>query len=251
MLRLQSLLLFSLILAFVLPGRQLVGQEKQKWNEKGPAYTEPPKDDASYPLMGEFIGVLKPRDGESELLGLQIRSIGNDQFDAIAFLGGLPGQKNHRPEPIPMIGKRSGEFVVLSGGPWAVIVEKNVCRLIDRQGNKAGQLKRIRRKSPTLYASPPDGAIVLFDGTGTDQFVKAEMTPDGLLKEGADVKPMFQDFNLHIEFQLPYMPQAIGQNRANSGLYLQGRYECQVLDSFAQSIKINGCGRCTDSKLPI
>ncbi len=60
--------------------------------------------------------------------------------------------------------------------------------------------------------------------------------------EGADLKPMFQDFNLHVEFRLPYMPEADGQARANSGLYLQSRYECQVLDSFALDPVFNGCG---------
>ena len=68
------------------------------------------------------------------------------------------------------------------------------------------------------------------------------MTADGLLMEGADLKPMFQDFNLHVEFRLPYMPAAQGQARANSGLYLQSRYELQVLDSFAELPSDNGIG---------
>ena len=93
-----------------------------------------------------------------------------------------------------------------------------------------------------MHSPAPEGAVVLFDGTGTDQFTTAEMTDDGLLMEGADVKPMFQDFNLHVEFRLPYMPYADGQQRGNSGLYLQSRYECQVLDSFALIPKIDGLG---------
>ena len=63
--------------------------------------------------------------------------------------------------------------------------------------------------------------------------VVEEDTSPAFLLEGADVRPMFQDFNLHVEFRLPYMPSAQGQSRGNSGLYLQSRYECQVLDSFA------------------
>jgi len=93
-----------------------------------------------------------------------------------------------------------------------------------------------------MHSPAPEGAVVLFDGTGTDQFTTAEMTSDDLLMEGADVKPMFQDFNLHVEFRLPYMPYADGQQRGNSGLYLQSRYECQVLDSFALIPKIDGLG---------
>ena len=93
-----------------------------------------------------------------------------------------------------------------------------------------------------MGAKPPAGAIVLFDGTGTEQFTEARMTEDGLLMEGADLKPMFQDFNLHLEFMLPFMPAARDQGRANSGVYLQSRYEVQVLDSFAMEPRTNGCG---------
>ena len=211
-------------------------------NNKGPAFTEPPKGDWNYQLMGEFVGEIMPADGEQEMLGLQIRSIGGGKFDAQSFLGGLPGQEKHQPEPMQMIGQRSDEFVVLSGGPWVIIVEKDSCLLLDRKGNKVGKLDRLDRKSPTLGARPPEGASVLFDGTNIDQFDNAQMTKDGLLMEGATIKPMFQDFNLHVEFRLPYMPQADGQSRGNSGLYLQGRYECQVLDSFALDPLYNGLG---------
>jgi hypothetical protein len=39
------------------------------------------------------------------------------------------------------------------------------------------------------------------------------------------------DFKLHVEFRVPYMPKATGQARGNSGVYVQGRYEVQVLDT--------------------
>ena len=211
--------------------------------------TEPPKDDMNYLLMGEFIGEISV-DGQQQRLGLQIRPIGGDQFDAVSFIGGLPGQEQHEPDPIRMIGKRNEDFTVLSGGPWAIFVERDSCLILDRKGEKLGQLKRIERTSPTLGARPPEDAIVLFNGQDTEQFIRAEMTEDGLLKEGADVKPMFQDFNLHVEFRLPYMPNASGQSRGNSGLYLQSRYECQVLDSFAQDPVFNGCGALYKFRAP-
>lgn len=210
-------------------------------SEKGPAYTAPPKGDASFPLMGEFVGRIKSEDSALQL-GLQIRAIKDNRFEAIAFRGGLPGQPKFNPEPIHMIGQRSSDFVILSGGPWAIFVEKNNCRVVDRTGKEIGKLKRIRRSSPTLFSPAPEGAIVLFDGTNTKQFTTAKMTDSGLLMEGANLKPMFQDFHLHVEFRLPYMPMADSQQRGNSGLYLQSRYECQILDSFATPPVFNGMG---------
>lgn len=217
---------------------------------KGPAYTEPPKDDANFVLMGEFVGPISVGENEYQPLGLQIRAIGDDNFEAVSFIGGLPGEKKHKPEAVKMIGRRSGDFVVLSGGPWAIFVEKDRCLIIDREGKKVGQLDRIERSSPTLGAQPPQGAVVLFDGSNVDHFSNAQMTKDGLLMEGADLKPMFQDFDLHVEFRLPYMPIAQGQSRANSGLYLQSRYECQVLDSFTLDRMVNGLGALYQFRKP-
>lgn len=219
--------------------------------EKGRAYTERPKGDLNFELMGEFIGpIATDKENKYESLGLQIRPLANDSFQAIAYFGGLPGQKTYRQKMTKMIGRRSGDFLILSGGPWAIFVEKDGCLIVDRTGKSLGRLERIERVSPTMGAQAPAGAVVMFDGTGVDQFENAEMTKDGLLTEGSDFKPMFQDFNLHVEFRLPYMPQADGQQRGNSGLYLQSRYECQVLDSFGTEPMINGIGALYQMKKP-
>ena len=149
-----------------------------------------------------------------------------------------------------LIGQRSGDTLVLSGGPWAIFADSRGCTLIDKEGKLLGRLERIRRLSPTLGATPPEGAMVLFDGTNTEQFSTAAMTEDGLLKQGADVKQMFQDFNLHVEFRLPFMPEQQDQARGNSGCYLQSRYELQILDSFALLPVFNGCSSIYRTKSP-
>lgn len=211
--------------------------------------TDPPVGDDNYNLLGEFVGEIEAN-GVRASLGLQVRPMGEDRFEARQYTGGLPGQEKFINESQPLVGLRSGDFLILSGGPWAVIVEKDKCLVMDREGKRLGTLQRIERSSPTLGAKPPEGAVVIFDGKGTEQFSVGEMTADGLLLPGSDVKPMFQDFNMHVEFRLPYMPSKSGQERGNSGCYLQSRYEVQVLDSFSEAPTFNGCSSLYRQKAP-
>ncbi|WP_230627403.1 3-keto-disaccharide hydrolase [Roseiconus lacunae] len=222
----------------------------QENNGKGPAYTEPPQDDANYHLMGEFAGRLKQGENKGQTLAIQIRPTKGDQFQAIAFFGGLPGQDGHETQEMRLIGLRSGDNVVLSGGPWGIFVDPKGCNIVASSGKLLGRLKRVNRVSRTLGAQPPKDAVVIFDGQSVDNFVGGEMTENGLLKEGALISPMFQDFDMHVEFRLPYMPLADGQQRGNSGLYLQSRYECQVLDSFGTEKMFNGLGALYRMKAP-
>jgi hypothetical protein len=99
---------------------------------------------------------------------------------------------------------------------------------------------------------PPSGAQVLMDGKSLSGWVsiKGGEAP-WLVKDGevecapgkGDImtKEKFgPDFQLHVEFWLPLMEKATGQGRANSGVYLQGRYEIQVLDSYMNETYQNG-----------
>jgi hypothetical protein len=101
---------------------------------------------------------------------------------------------------------------------------------------------------------PPEGAVVLFDGKSLDNWVKTdgkgrptwELLPGGVAQvRGGNIitKEKFGgDFKLHVEFRVPYMPKASGQGRGNSGVYVQGRYEVQVLDSYGLKPQNNDCG---------
>jgi hypothetical protein len=59
---------------------------------------------------------------------------------------------------------------------------------------------------------------------------------------GIMTRQRFAAHKIHIEFRLPFMPEARGQARANSGVFAQGRYEVQVLDSYGLEGKDNECG---------
>ena len=86
----------------------------------------------------------------------------------------------------------------------------------------------------------PSDAIVLFDGTNLNSWLPTrqvwkvengyfEVSPDsGDLR----TKEKFGDVQLHVEWAAPAQVRGDSQNRGNSGIFLQGRYEVQVLDSF-------------------
>ncbi|MGI6742330.1 MAG: 3-keto-disaccharide hydrolase [Eubacteriales bacterium] len=85
--------------------------------------------------------------------------------------------------------------------------------------------------------------IILFDGGNIDSFVcrdgskhnwKVEFGTMTVVPGSGDVvsKEIFGDAQIHVEFRLPYMREHHGQSRANSGVYIHGCYEVQVLDSY-------------------
>lgn len=104
----------------------------------------------------------------------------------------------------------------------------------------------------TLGARPPEGAVVLlghqFDGwVGNGGEPATWPFTDGILAVGPGqgnihTAAKFGSGQLHLEFNVPLMPDARGQARGNSGVYLQGRYEVQVLDSHGLDSKDNDCG---------
>ncbi len=103
-----------------------------------------------------------------------------------------------------------------------------------------------------LGAHPPEGAVVLFDGKSLEGWVKLDgKTPAGWpVHEGVFTvsrgnimtQKRFGDFRLHLEFNVPYMPNRHGQGRGNSGVYLTGNHELQILDSYKLKPQNNDCG---------
>ena len=111
-------------------------------------------------------------------------------------------------------------------------IANGVLTVYDGNGAELTKMKKQERKSPTLGAKPPQGAIVLFDGSDVDEFENGRLIDGKYLgATSCFTKRKFNDHRLHVEFRTPYMPTANGQARGNSGVYMQSRYELQVLDS--------------------
>lgn len=207
--------------------------------------SDPANVDEDFAFQGEYAGLVLPDDGRSSLyrrVGVQVVALGGGKFDAVYHDFGLPGAGWDKTKRVKLSGVRADGKLELKGEGFSAVVEDRHLLLKSGNGNTLGRFPKVVRKSPTLGLKPPSNAIVLFDGSSTDEFYNGKMTEDGLLKEGADFKQMFTDFRLHVEFRLPYMPESRGQKRGNSGIYLQSRYEVQVLDSFGLEGAFNQCG---------
>jgi len=103
---------------------------------------------------------------------------------------------------------------------------------------------------PGEGTQPPSDAIVLFDGRNLSQWKGAEggdakwVVKDGVATVNGTgsirTKEEFGDVQLHVEWATPSEVKGDGQGRGNSGVYLQGRYEIQVLDSYNNKTYFNG-----------
>jgi hypothetical protein len=102
---------------------------------------------------------------------------------------------------------------------------------------------------PTEGLKPPEGALVLFDGKDTSKLDQAKVTPDGYLEVGAITKEKFGDAQIHLEFNI--QPDPTGKKSAgNSGIYIQNRYEIQILNTAGQPPQKGGCGAIYQFKAP-
>jgi hypothetical protein len=197
-----------------------------------------PPTDADYMLQGEYAAA-----GH----GLNIVALGGGKFMAVHFKGGLPGAGADKSSRRTAEAQSADGKVEFSWPDAKISLAATGAELTS--GGSTTRLEKLMRQSPTLGAKPPEGAVVLFDGTSADAFQPGKVE-DGLLCQGANSKAKFKDHSLHIEFMLPYKPQARGQGRGNSGVYLQGRYEVQVLDSFGLEGKNNEAGGIYSIKDP-
>ncbi len=197
-----------------------------------PAHLEPAEGGVDFLIQGEYAG---------ENGGAQVVALGNGKFRCVGWAGGLPGTNAEVEKKLEGDAQLEGNKAVFQIEGWTGSIQDGVLKATSAQG-ESHTLKRVVRESPTLGAKPPAGAVVLFDGKNADEWTGGRMDERGFLHCGTKSKQKFGSMQLHVEFRTPFMPTARGQGRGNSGVYLQDRYECQVLDSFGLKGENNETG---------
>ncbi|QOV91243.1 3-keto-disaccharide hydrolase [Humisphaera borealis] len=209
-------------------------------------FLEPSQATKDFAVQGEYIATATIG-GKATKVAAQIASTGGGEFVGAFYLGGLPGAGWDGVSRFEITGKAdSAEMKRVVFAPtdpkgfsavWAdgKLSAKGTDVAIE-------SMEKTERKSTTLGAKAPSGAIVLFDGTDAEAWEGGHIDDRKLLAAGAKTRKKFQSFTLHGEFLLPFKPYGRDQDRGNSGFYLQERYEVQVLDTFSQKPVFNGTG---------
>lgn len=137
-----------------------------------------------------------------------------------------------------------------------------------QQAQKIPESTEIWEPVPTVITpsegnKPPSDAIILFNGTSLDSWTNEKNEPAGwtvadgcmTVKAGTGIiktKKGFGDCQLHIEWRTPAEVKGESQGRGNSGIFLQNRYELQVLDSYNNKTYSNGqAGSIYKQKIPL
>jgi hypothetical protein len=262
---LAGLLAAGVVFAAGLPGT--TAQDKKDDKKDPPKKKEriaiaEPKDaakDPDFAIQGEYTGEVT-KGSKTEKVGAQVIAKGSGQFDVKFLGGGLPGEGWDGRDKYLMTAAVAGEKVTVMGADKEQVGTITGGKLVvtTKPGVEV-TLTRVERKSKTLGEKPPQGAVVLWAAPGDEKnwnngrllelsdgkfLTVAKIPLDGGKKLEGDMrsKEKFGAFKAHVEFRLPWMPNSREQGRGNSGVYLQDRYECQVLDSFGLSGENNECG---------
>ncbi len=203
------------------------------------AVTDPAKAGPDWLTQGEYLG----RIAGEKTLGAEVIALGHGKFHVNLLPGGLRGEGGNYEKRLEGSAQREGDHVTVKGqdGKWTATLVDRVLTGKTPAG-QAFQLQKVTRKSKTLGRRPTEGAVVLFDGKDTSAWNDGKMVNGNLLGSDIASKQKFGDHHLHLEFRLSFMPEARGQGRSNSGVYVQHRYEVQVLDSFGLKGENNECG---------
>ena len=223
--------------------------------------------DFSDPFMAEYEGFWAGINGTKGRVTAQIRPLSNNQYDGfMLFSRGRSPVTAFKLER--MTAEKGGiKFTASSmsqAGGDLLAQSEATCELRDGKitgtfkgefGEGTFDARKFERKSPTLGAKPPKHAAVLTDINNSNAWKNLTWpSKEGVLRAGKGnivASERMGNFRLHLEFRTPYMPVEEGQKRGNSGVYLQEKYEVQVLDSFGiYPLQDNDCGGIYKVKAP-
>lgn len=225
--------------------------------EQHVAYTDPAQAGPDFRVQGEYEGSLS----NGAVIAAQVIAVGNAKFEGVLYSGGLPGsgwdektrfhfRGETRGDATHCIGIH-GERLMFENPNFHGTIRNDVFRgqaemLRNVADNTTFEMKKVQRRSPTLGAKPPSGAIVLFDGTNVAEWASGKLVYGDLLDVGAESKRMFQSLQFHLEFRTPFMPTAQGMARGNSGVYVKKVWEVQIVDSFGWNTENRKFERLSD-----
>ncbi len=235
----------------------------------GPAWAE----DDDY-VMGNYEGQFTEDGWNGRALRAQVAATSAIRWRAVFYVDdarvqitgkkrkfeGAPGEKE-RPRDKIVDFKGTVNLDPELTGPYVItgVLEKETFKgeFSGKEKGGAFELKRVFHKPPTLGMALPEGATMLFDGSSLDNLVALThwriQADKSVQIQGSDLhtKQEIGSALIHLEFRCPFMPNDNGQARGNSGVYVQGRYEVQVLDSFADLPADNLCGGIYKEAKPV
>lgn len=206
--------------------------------------------------QGDYLGSFTAYDGseqQNETFKFNIRGTSDTEGNV------------HFETTIPL-GDRLGTF------EWKAVIKdgKFTGRYTNNKNYTGGfTLKREEKNVDSLGMKPLPGAVVLFDGKSFDQWRRLDGQPilweivDGAMRINPSVKlkgevvtshlvskTTFKSAQIHLEYRTPFLPDARDQTRGQSGLFLNGCYEIQILDSFGVEASDEVAGAIFKRKAP-
>ena len=206
-------------------------------------------------FMGEYRGAFLPDNTVKLEAAADVIAEGDGYYRIVVT---APGKEGFDGASVEIYGRQFGPEVGLFGRAGGYHWSGNI-----RNGTLAAKsdyglsfrLNKVESHSPKAGLKAPDGAVVLLpvDGGQTSdlsQWTNREWKAldNGIMQcaPGKGHNRTKREFgrieHLHLEFRLPLEPRNRGQGRANSGVYLAGQYEVQVLDSFGLTHTSGDCG---------
>ncbi len=216
-------------------------------------------------VMGVYEGSISGKHWEGKTIRAQVVSESKINFRAVLFVGDGKAEtkvavagKGHKGEASFSGDVDLGEL----GGKAGVtgdIANETFNGVIKAKGEGKFTLKRVFPEPPTRGKACPADGINLFDGKNVSENwtrVPKEwcLQEDGSMQVCGSSLMTTREMGAglyHVEFMTPFMPNERDQGRGNSGVYVFGRYEVQVVDSFGNGPRDNWCGGIYKKATPI